>query len=139
MKLLYLFLFAVLLFAGCGPDRSKEEQAIKDVINKNIAAGNDEDVNAYMETIDKDNKNYDRMQDMMNTIYSTYDLNYQVRDVKLLELKDNEAKVQLVQVIKKIKGPEFRDKKVTVIDTMHKTNGEWKIYDIQITKTEYLQ
>jgi len=139
MKLLYLFLFAALLFAGCGTERSKEEQAIKDVINKNIAAGNDEDVNAYMETIDKENRNYDRMQDMMNTIYSTYDLNYQVRDVKILELKDNEAKVQFVQITKKIKGPTFRNNRIIGIHTMHKTNGEWKIYDTQITKMEYLQ
>ena len=139
MKLLYLFLFAALLFAGCGSNRSENEQALKDVINKNIAAGNDEDVNAYMETIDKDNRNYNRMQDMMNTNYSTYDLNYQVRDIKILELKDNEAKVQFVQTTKKIKGPTFRNNRIIGVHTMHKTSDGWKIYDTQITKMEYLQ
>jgi ketosteroid isomerase-like protein len=138
MKYIYLLFITFLLIIGCGSDKSKDEQAIKDVIYKNIEAGNNEDVAAYISTMDKDYRNYDRLEDMMNTIFSTYDLNYQVKDLQVIELKDNEAKVKFVQITKKIKGPTFRDNRIEGIHTMHKTDGEWKIYDTQITKMEYL-
>ncbi len=138
MKVFFFFLFAALILAGCGSNRSKDEQEIKDVIYKNIQAGNDEDVNEYMSTIDKGNKNYEHMEQMMNTIYSTYDLNYQIKDLKVTELNENEAKVQFVQITKKIKGPMFRDNRIEGVHTMRKTDGKWKIYDTKINKMEYL-
>lgn len=138
MKYIYLFLIAILLYNGCGNDKSQDEQAIKDVIHKYIEAGNNEDVAEYMSTMDKDNRIYDRLEDMMNKIFSTYDLHYQVKDIKITELKEDEAKVQFVQITKKIKGPTFRDSRMEGVHTLHKTNGEWKIYDTQITKVDYL-
>jgi len=130
-------MFAVLLFNGCGSN-AKEEQAIKDVIYKNIEAGNSEDVAEYISTMDKNNRNYDRLEDMMNTIFSTYDLNYQIKDLKIIELKEDEAKVSFVQITKKIQGPTFRDNRIEGVHTLHKTDGEWKIYDTQINKMNYL-
>ncbi len=138
MKFGFFFLITLILFAGCGSDKSSEEQAVKDVIMKNTAAGNDEDVAAYISTMDKDNKNYDHLEDMMNTIFSTYDLNYQVKDMKVIELNDDEAKVQFVQITKKEKGPTFRNNRIEGIHILHKTDGQWKIYDTQIKKIDYL-
>ena len=138
MKFGFFFLITVILFAGCGSDRNAEEQAVKDVILKNTQAGNDEDVAAYISTMDKDNKNYAHLEDMMNTIFSTYDLNYQVKDLKVTELKDDEAKVEFVQITKKVKGPTFRDNRIEGVHTLHKSNGEWKIYDTEIKKIDYL-
>ncbi len=138
MKYAYLILLTALFVIGCGSNKSDEEEAIKDVIYKNTEAGNNEDVAEYINTMDKENKNYDRLEQMMNTIFQTYDLNYQVKDLKVIEIKDNEAKVKYVQITKKIKGPTFRDNRIEGIHTMHKTNGQWKIYDTQITKMDYL-
>ena len=138
MKYIYLLLITILFFNGCSNDRAEEEQAVKDVIYKNIEAGNNQDVDAYIATMDKDNRNYDRLEDMMNKIFSTYDLHYQVKDLKVIELKDDEAKVQFVQITKKIKGPTFRDSRIEGVHTLHKPNGEWKIYDTQINKVDYL-
>lgn len=138
MKYIYLLLIAILFYNGCGNDKSQDEQAIKDVIYKNIEAGNNEDVAEYISTMDKDSRNYGRLEDMMNKIFSTYDLHYQVKDLKITELKEDEAKVQFVQITKKIKGPTFRDNRIEGVHTLHKTNGEWKIYDTQITKMDYL-
>lgn len=138
MKYIYLLLIAVLFYNGCGNDKSQDEQAIKDVIYKSIEAGNNEDVAEYISTMDKDSRNYDRLEDMMNKIFSTYDLHYQVKDLKITELKEDEAKVQFVQITKKIKGPTFRDNRIEGVHTLHKTNGEWKIYDTQIKKMDYL-
>ncbi len=138
MKILCLLSITMLFLAGCSSNKSNEEQAIKDVIIKNTEARNAEDMEAYAETMDKDNDNFDRMEEMMNTIFKTYDLHYQVKDIKILEIKDNEAKVQFVQITKKEKGPTFRDTKVTGTQTLHKKDGKWKIYDTQITKVDYL-
>ena len=138
MKYAYLLLLSLFLLNGCGSDRNAEEQAVKDVILKNTQAGNDEDVAAYISTMDKDNKNYAHLEDMMNTIFSTYDLNYQVKDLKVTELKDDEAKVEFVQITKKVKGPTFRDNRIEGVHTLHKSNGEWKIYDTEIKKIDYL-
>ncbi len=138
MKYAYLLILSLLFINGCSSDGNSEEQAVKDVIMKNTAAGNDEDVAAYVNTMDKDNKNYDRLEDMMNTIFSTYDLNYQVKDLKVIELNDDEAKVQFVQVTKKVKGPTFRDNRIEGVHTLRKTDDGWKIYDTQIKKIDYL-
>lgn len=138
MKYICLFFTAVLFFNSCSSDKNKDEQAIKDVIYKNIEAGNNEDVAAYISTMDQDNRNYERLEDMMNTIFRTYDLKYQVKDIKVIELKDNEAKVQFVQITKKVEGPTFRDNRIEGVHTLHKTEGQWKIYDTQITKMDYL-
>jgi PBP1b-binding outer membrane lipoprotein LpoB len=138
MKFIYLILTAALFVYGCSSEKSKDEQAIKDVIYKNIEAGNNEDVDTYISTMDKDYRNYDRLEEMMNTIFRTYDLKYQVKDIKVIELKDNEAKVQFVQITKKVEGPRFRDNRIEGIHTLHKTDGQWKIFDTQITKMDYL-
>ncbi len=138
MKYAFLLFVSFLLLNGCGSDRSGEEQAVKDIIMKNTQAGNDEDVAAYISTMDRENKNYDHLGQMMNTIFSTYDLNYQVKDLKVIELKDDEAKVQFVQITKKEKGPTFRDNRIEGIHILHRTDGEWKIYDTQIKKIDYL-
>ncbi len=137
MKYVFLLLISLLVINGCSTDNS-EEQAVKNVIMKNTEAGNDEDVTAYINTMDKENKNFGHLNDMMNTIFSTYDLNYQVKDLKIIELKDDEAKVQFVQITKKIKGPTFRDNRIEGVHILHKTDGEWKIYDTQIKKIDYL-
>ncbi len=138
MKYACLFLLAALFIAGCGSNKDTEEEAIKDVVYKNTEARNNEDVAAYINTMDKDSRNYDRLEEMMNTIFQTYDLNYQVKDLKVTEIKDDEAKVKFVQITKKVKGPTFRDNRVEGVHTLRKTNGEWKIYDTQITKMDYL-
>jgi len=138
MKYAFLLFISILVINGCGSDKSSEEQAVKDVIIKNTEAGNDEDVTAYINTMDKDNKNYEHLSDMMNTIFSTYDLNYQVKDMKVIELNNDEAKVQFVQITKKVKGPTFRDNRIEGVHILHKTDGEWKIYDTQIKKIDYL-
>ena len=139
MRIICLFLFAALLSAGCGSDKSKDEQEIKDVINKNIEAENNEDIDAYMQTIDKGNKNFDELEEIKSNLYSNFDLNYQVKDLKITVLNDNEAEVHFVQTTKKIKGPNFRDYRLEGIHTMHKTDGQWKIYDTKIVNKEYLQ
>lgn len=137
MKYVYLLLISFLIINGCSSG-SGEEEAVKSVIIKNTEAGNDEDVAAYINTMDKENKNFSHLGDMMNTIFSTYDLNYQVKDLKVIELKDDEAKVEFVQITKKVKGPTFRDNRIEGVHTLHKTDGEWKIYDTQIKKIDYL-
>ncbi|HKB86287.1 MAG TPA: hypothetical protein VKD08_08975 [Ignavibacteriaceae bacterium] len=138
MKYACIFLLTALFIIGCGSNKNNEEEAIKEVVYKNTEAGNNEDVAAYINTMDKNNRNYDRLEDMMNTIFQTYDLNYQVKDLKVTEIKDDEATVKFVQITKKVKGPTFRDNRIEGIHTLHKTNGEWKIYDTQITKMDYL-
>ncbi len=138
MKYVYFLIISLLIVNGCSSDKNSEEQAVKDVIMKNTEAGNNEDVTAYKNTMDEDNKNYDHLDDMMSTIFSTYDLNYQVKDLKVIELKDDEAMVQFVQITKKIKGPTFRDNRIEGVHTLHKTKGGWKIYDTQIKKIDYL-
>jgi len=138
MKYACIFLLTALFIIGCGSNKNNEEEAIKEVVYKNTEAGNNEDVAAYINTMDKNNRNYDRLEDMMNTIFQTYDLNYQVKDLKVTEIKDDEATVKFVQITKKVKGPTFRDNRVEGVHTLRKTNGEWKIYDTQITKMDYL-
>jgi hypothetical protein len=54
-------------------------------------------------------------------------------------MDDREAKVRFSQVTRKISGPEFRDNRVSGVHVLRKLNGEWKLFDTERIKVDYLE
>ena len=70
--------------------------------------------------------------------FDAYDLKYEISNLKLIEKSDQKAKVEFVQITKKVSGPEFRDNKIIGIHTLKFINKRWKISSTQINEIKYL-
>jgi outer membrane protein assembly factor BamB len=69
---------------------------------------------------------------------SQYLIKSDLKHIEVVERNDREAKVECVQILKQIKDRPFRNKKVIAIYTMKRSNGDWKIFDIEVIDIEYL-
>lgn len=128
--------FFTLVITACS---SKEEYLTPEsVIKANAAYMNEEDLKAAMSTIHPESPSYPATESMMKQIFDRYDLNFKIGSIKVLEQKDNDAKVEFTQVTKKIKGPDFKNNKATGIHTLKKDGSSWKIYSTEMTNIEFL-
>lgn len=134
IKYILLVLSISFLFCGCG----KKNVDIENVINENIKALQSEDVNAYMKTIDKNSVDYDQTKKAVQELFSSYDLNYQINKIEVASVNDDEAKVKVTQVTKKVKGAEFTNNKSVIVHILKKVDGIWKISSTTVQSVEKL-
>jgi hypothetical protein len=124
---------------GCGgAAKVFSDSDIMAAVSDNLKAMEQEDVNATMATIDESSPGYQTTKDLIKIIFEQYDLKYELSDLKVIERKDNEAKVGFTQVTRKVSGPEFRDNKITGVHTLRLSKGKWKIYNSVVSTTDYL-
>ena len=108
------------------------------VIHENMRAANAEDLDAYLATI------YPRTLVLMSTestlkeLNDTYDLQYQVSNLSILEQDKKEAKVSFVLTTRKIRGPDFRNNRIIGVFILRMHEGHWKIYSQEIEKVDYI-
>ncbi len=117
---------------------SKEEGIIKSVINTNIESAENENIEEYMETIHPDSPAYEETRQTMEYLFDTYDLSYDLKDIDVIEITDQMVKVRIVQITKKVSGPEFEDNELTAVHTLKKYNDGWRFWSTDIEKIEYL-
>ncbi len=113
--------------------------AITSVVFENIAAHNAEDVERYMATLHSDAPNYDQTRDVLSDMYQNYDIQHSITGVELLKTTKNRAEVSFVLTTKKVRGPSFRDNRVTGVFILKKEDGRWKLYDQKVDDIEYLE
>ncbi len=107
-------------------------------MRQNLDAAANEDLDAYMATLDPRGPLYNATETMMREVFANYDLKYELTDIKVVEKTDSEVKVQATQVTRKVRGPAFRDNKLVAVHTLRRTNGVWLLYDSEIKSIEYL-
>lgn len=137
MKKFLIAIAAILLITVCAKTTS-DQAAILAVIQANLKAMENEDVEATMATIDPSSTAYAMTQEMIKVIFDQYDLKYEISGLKVLKTTDQEAEVAFTQVTRKVSGPDFRNNKIQGIHTLRKVNGAWKIFASRIVKTTYL-
>ncbi|ADU32278.1 FxLYD domain-containing protein [Evansella cellulosilytica] len=115
-----------------------DEELIIEVIQLNLDAGNNEDIDLYMSTLHSDSPQYDLTREQLTQLFEVYDLQYTLDDIEVIEITGDEAEVRLIQTTEKLAGPEFQDNQVEALNRMKKENGEWKIYDTEIIEATYL-
>lgn len=113
--------------------------SITSVVFENIAAHNAEDVERYMATLHSNAPNYDQTRDVLADMYQNYDIQHSITGVELLKSTKNRAEVSFVLTTKKIRGPDFRDNRVTGVFILKKEDGRWKLYDQEVDDIEYLE
>jgi tetratricopeptide (TPR) repeat protein len=108
------------------------------VIFENIRASNTENYARYMATIHSKSPGYKSTEAMTKEAFSLFDLSYKISRVKVIDQKRDKAVVAFVLTTKKIRGPSFRDNRITGEMILRKENGVWKIYDQKVHNITYL-
>lgn len=109
-----------------------------EVIFDNIRASNAESVPHYMATIHSKSPSYQSTKEMTEQAFGLFDLSYRVSGVKILKQNENEVVVAFTLTTQKIRGPSFRDNRITGDMILRKEDGKWKIYNQVVHDIKYL-
>jgi len=112
----------------------KVVQEIIVVIKENLDASNDEDINRVLATIHEDSPQLKSTKEGMQFVFSSYDLDFILEEVKVIELNGDDAKVYYVQFTTNRGGQQFAENRTAGFHFMKKSNGNWKIYKTEPVK-----
>lgn len=134
--LIAAILALLLTVAGCG--KNSDEQALKNAIMANTEAMNDENAEAYMETIYNDGTGlYESTRTVIEDLFKNYDLNSKLLKVEVVEIGDGTAKVRTTTSTSKVSGGQFKNNEAVMLHTMVKDAGVWKIQSTQVENVKY--
>jgi hypothetical protein len=108
------------------------------VIFANIDASNAESIPHYMATIHSKSPVYQSTQEMTKRAFDLFDLSYQVSGLKITKQTKNETVVAFTLTTRKIRGPGFRDNRISGDMILRKEDGRWKIYSQVVHDVKYL-
>jgi len=108
------------------------------VIIDNIRASNAESIPHYMATIHSKSPSYQSTKKMTEQAFGLFDLSYKISGVKIVKHNKNEAVVAFTLTTQKIRGPSFRDNRITGDMILRKEDGKWKIYNQVVHDIKYL-
>ena len=112
--------------------------AIKQLLYENIEAAEQEDIETYMTTIDKNSPSREQNRMLMEWIFDSYDLNYVIEEYEIVSIADDTARVKIIQTTTKVAGADFKDNRLTGVHILKKTEDQWKFFEIEINNIEYL-
>ena len=141
MRKIFIFLVVIMLIssfqckieAGSRPDR----EAVA-VIYINMETAENENLKEHLDTIHPESPAYSATEKLMPQIFSIYDLDYSIKNIKVVASSPDEIKVSFIQTTKKVRGPEFKDNVVKGSHLLRKSEGKWKIYNSIIDSIDYL-
>ena len=108
------------------------------VIIDNIRASNAESIPHYMATIHSKSPSYQSTKKLTEQAFGLFDLSYEISGVKIVKQNKNEAVVAFTLTTQKIRGPSFRDNRITGDMILRKEDGKWKIYNQVVHDIKYL-
>lgn len=114
---------------------------IYNTVYDNIQSLNQKDINKYMGTIDpSDSDAYNKFKDNQLDTFDKYDLYYNLEEAdKYKDGSDKDTAVGFVETIVKRDNSDFKNNKTTGVMHLKKVNNQWKIFKIDIQKTEDLK
>ena len=108
------------------------------IIYENIRASNEENVNRYMATIHSKSPSYQSTEAMTKEAFSLFDLSYKISGLKIIKQNKNEVVVAFTLTTQKIRGPNFRDNRISGDMILRQEDGRWKIYNQVVHDIKYL-
>lgn len=134
---LLLFLLIASVIAGCAKGKMTAKDPIE-VVRENADAMRQKNIDATMATIDDKSPAYANTKIQLKKIFDAYELTYELKELRIIEEKKDEARVGFVQITRKVKGPAFRDNEIKGYHILKKSGGEWKISNTVIENISYL-
>jgi len=141
MNRILIVLFTAILAITAIPGCSQEAETPNDpvsVVQENIKAMNDENLDKTMATIDEQSASYDQTKQVAQRLFDIYDLKYELDSLRVITKTDDEARVECIQTTTKVRGPAFRDNRIDFVHSLRKVDGIWKIYNSKVMKLDYL-
>ena len=135
-KIIASILFLMMFLAACS-SKANDKKEIAELINSNLKAAQNEDLKEYMSAIHPGSPIYADTETFMKMIFDTYDLEYEVRDIKFIKIGKTEASASWFQRTVKVSGPEFKNLHATVVHTFKKHDGKWKMFTGQVKDLVY--
>lgn len=120
-------------------NKDQDKASIEKLIDYSIKVYETEDINALMTLMHPNSPIKSETEEISKIAFSMYDLDHEYSNLEILELSDTEATIQMTQTTKKLSGSDFKDNRVTSIQTLRKHNGQWKFFDLlSVQNIEYL-
>ena len=116
-----------------------EEEQILLAVKRNLAAAQAKNLDEYLATLDPDSPAYENTRSLMERMFRDYDLHYQLIKLSLEEVQAGTARVEFIQVTRKLSGPEFRDNQVTGRHLLKQTEEGWKIADTELLDVRFFE
>jgi hypothetical protein len=139
--LIGLALLISIVIAASSPlfaqDSLPSDEELISVIRENFNAWNRKDLQGIMSTIDPASPYYSQSETMTGQVLQAYELKIELKSVKVIDKKIDEARLRIVQVTKKVSGPAFRDNETISVQTLKKIQGKWKIADSKLEDVKY--
>ncbi|WP_381428226.1 DUF2628 domain-containing protein [Sporosarcina thermotolerans] len=116
------------------------KQSILDLIALNFQALEEEDLEMYMTMIYMDDANeiYEETRNLVEMLFTEYDLEYEWYDPKFIFIKQDEVILSLRQISRVVEGSAYRDNETTIVHTFKFDNGVWKFAESEVESVIYL-
>lgn len=113
--------------------------SILSVIDKQMQASNDEDLDAYMATLDRSLPQFDQVKAVTKQVFDTYDFKFTLELARIVDYSESEAHVYLVQKTEKTAGPAYDNNRVySVVKFVKTESGQWVSGDGVVINVESL-
>lgn len=113
---------------ACGPKVKVDQAAAFGTLEENVKAMQREDLNAVMATIHPESADFEATRRVIEEIFAKYDLQYELRELKVVSATPNEMKVSFVQKTERIDGAtDLPDNLVEGVHTLKKDGDKWKM------------
>ena len=148
MKKIIIVISAILVIAVVGilfNSRGKQQftsvptSTFLPVLEQQIDALNNKDIDSYMQTIHEGSPFFESTKSLLVNQFKNYNQTFKLVSWEVVGATNDEIKVKVVQTTKNAEGSEKKDTKVTATHTLRKSGNSWKIYSTVIDKTEYLE
>ncbi len=115
-----------------------DETAVREMFYTNFTAVVLEDVEAMLQTMSPACPGYAEAVEAARQAFRTYDFSYQIEEGPNINVRGNEASVEVVQVTRRAAGPEFRNNRTRFTHSLVKEEGGWKMSSTSFDEIEYL-
>jgi hypothetical protein len=127
-------LFAVMLTSVVRAQDSKDDLKtnLRSVVTAVLDAKEAEDINSYVDQINPESPLYGTARQRVGNLMDKYDLEYELSNFSYIEKSGDFQLARVSQLIKKVSGPQFRDRVLDGLWIFRKAGESWKMW-LQVT------
>ncbi len=122
----------------CKQENKEYYKNILSTVRQNAEAADNEDIEAYIKTLDEDSPAFELTKKNMIKYFEKFDLSIKLENLAVKEASGEEAKVDFVQVTRGGPGSDYNDHRMKGVHLLRKTDEKWKIYKTEVRNFEYL-
>lgn len=134
----YILVLAIVFYSTTTSAQSERQKAIEQVISENIEYILKEDLELTLTTIHTQSPNYKSTAQIMQQLFATYDLKYEILDIDFIGVDEEYAYARVLQKSEKISGPQFSNNELDALQVFKREDGQWKLWSQANLTINYL-